>query len=188
MDLRRLALPPTLIAAACLALAGCGGGSGDSKDSSTGDAGSLQHVDGTLAAAGDGFTVTPKGKDPITFTAGPAVQPAALRALEASGAKAHVTYREQAGADPVAASVAAAPEIDASLASYEGQVKAVSSTSITLDGADGARTFRIEADDREAFDVAHIKEHKAEGSAIRVYYRPASGDYPAAAAAYEDAS
>jgi len=174
-----------LVLLACLALAACGGdgGSDDSSSSSGGDAGRLEHVDGTLALDGERLTVDSTGGEALTFGLGPEVEPASVRALEASETTARITYREEGG-ERTAVTVAAAPKIAEGVETYEGIVVEVDATHIEIDGADGARTFSISAEHRPSFDVAHLREHAKEGEPVRVYFRSgASGD---AAVAYED--
>jgi hypothetical protein len=175
-----------LLAVAAVVVAGCGSDSdGSSSDSTkTADAGALTHVDGTITSADDGFTLQPKdGGAALAFALGPEVEVGALRALEASGSVARVSYRE--GDDPlVAAAVKAAPKIGEGMQSYVGTITDVDETSIVLDGEDGERTFDISGAEDGVFDVPHLQEHETEQSPIRVYYDPKA---PEVGVAYEDA-
>jgi hypothetical protein len=175
----------TLALVGALIIAGCGSdGSSTTSNASGTDGGSLQHVDGTVELSGETLTVTPSaGGDPIELGLGPAIARGPLQALVASGAKSRVFYTS--GDTPLAAKVEAAPTAEDGAQTYDGQVVKVSSSSITIDGDDGQRTFEIRSADREGFDTAHLKEHRAEGSAVRIYYRAEGGtDH---AVAYEDA-
>lgn len=176
-----------LVAAlAAVALVGCGASSEDGATTgrSTAGTGRLIHVDGTLQPAEDGFVLTPSSGDAaITFRLGPAVQAATVRALEVSGAPARVSYR-LTDQEPVAAAVVAAPKIDAGLAHYDGTIVDVDATSLTVDGADGSRTFTIAPQDAAGFDVEHLREHRSQQAPVRIYFDPKTPD---AAVAYEDA-
>lgn len=188
---RRTATTATILATCVLAVAGCGGGGGGSGtttagsgDTATGGgAATLTHVDGKLALSGDQLTVTPSnGGAKLVLPLGPEVQRGQLQALVASGARGRVYYT--GGDSPTAARVDAAPTAEDGAQTYDGKITKVSTTSITIDGADGARTFSIRAADAAAFDVAHLKEHRSEGSPVRIYYRSEGGEH---AVAYEDA-
>lgn len=173
------------LASAALVFTGCGSDDSSSTDAAASGSttGKLTHVDGTIAVSGDGFELTPKNGDAAkTFTLGPEVQIGAVKALEASGVNARVTYRD--GDALVAASVTAAPTIDESLDSFVGTIVSVDSKQITLTGDDGERTFDISGADADAFDVAHLKDHASENSPVRVYFDPQT---PKVGVTYEDA-
>jgi hypothetical protein len=180
-----------IMGGATLALAGCGSSSGSGSNSSSGSAsggGSVTHVDGTIAASanGDGFTLTPKhGAPAIDFKVGGSVEGVQLKALEASGAPARVSYRDT-GDDPLTAvSVEAAPKIGEGLQSFVGTLTDVETGKLVLKGDDGSsRTFTISAEDAESFELPHLRDHMKQHSAIRVYFDPKQPD---AALAYEDA-
>ena len=175
-----------LLALAIAAVAGCGTDSGDdtSDATSAGGATSLTHVDGTVQLEGDTLTVTPSsGDDTLVLPLGPEVEAAAVQALAVSQAKTRVFFVDDQ--DPVAAKVAAAPSAGKGAQTYEGQVVKVSTTSITVDGDDGQRTFTITEADRPAFDTRHLEEHRSEGEAVKIYYRTVDGSEHAVA--YEDA-
>lgn len=183
----KLLLLPVLLLALVALVGGCGGsnsGSGsDDVDATTAGAGALTHVDGSIVLGDDGFTLTPEaGGEEITFSYGPEVERAAIRAIAAAGTPARVSYRptEQ---DPIAASVEPAPVLDEVLQTYEGTVTSIEMDEIVIDGDDGERRFTIAAEDREAFDVAHLRDHAGEGDPVRVYFDPAAPD---AGIAYED--
>ena len=150
--------------------------------SGSGSAGSITHVDGTIRVDGSGFELTPKGGgDPVTFTLGPEVQLGEVRAIEATGAPARVSYRP---GSTVAAAGVPAPKISEELRRYVGEVTAVDARSITIDGDDGERTFDISGADDGGFDVQHLRDHQAERSPVAVYYDP---EAPDVGVAYEDA-
>lgn len=174
-----------LLAVAVLA-AGCGDDStSEGGDAASTDPGALDHVDGIVVTGpGDGFVLTPiDGGEDITFELGPAVQLGEVRAIEASGAPARVSYRP--GEDPaVAASVLPAPTLGDDLETYEGTVVSVDADELVVDGEDGERTFDVSAADEGAFDVTHLQDHADEGEPIKVYFDPKSPDV---GIAYEDA-
>ncbi|MEO6867826.1 MAG: hypothetical protein ABI200_07375, partial [Gaiellales bacterium] len=85
---------------------------------------------------------------------------------------------------PVAALVIPAPEISEELRGYKGLIKAVDDTKIEIDGPDGKRSFKIAAEDREGFDIPHLRDHQKENAPVRVYFDPKTPDL---ALAYEDA-
>ena len=176
-----LVLPVLRVAAAALLLAGCGGDDTSADDASA--SAGIDHVDGIVAVDGDGFVLTPiDGTDERSFTLGPEVTIAQVRAIEASGAPARVTFR--GSEDDIASSVVPAPAIGDDLESYEGNVASVDSTTLVVDGADGTREFDISSADEGAFDVSHLQDHKSEKAPIAVYFDPAD---PGIGIAYEDA-
>lgn len=179
---------PVLLALLVLgALAsGCGGDDPESGGSGRAGSGSgtLEHVDGVLSATGDdSFSVDPREGEPLSFTYGPEVQRAAVRAIESTGGRARVTWRDTDDGR-LAVSVEPAPVVEGDVATYEGMVTEVSSTSISIDGPDGERTFAIPASLSGAFDVDHLQEHADEDSPVRIYFEQSAPDD---AIAYEDA-
>jgi hypothetical protein len=180
---------PTLLVLgfATIALAGCGSSSSSSSPSSAAtDKGAVTHVDGTIVAHGDGFTLSPThGGEKLEFTPGSSVEGVQVKALEASGAPARVSYRMADKPPYTAVSVTPTPSIGEGMQSFAGTITQVSSSSITLTNSHGkARTFDISGADPDAFDVSHLKEHKSEGSPVKVYFDPKQPD---AGLAYEDA-
>ena len=170
---------------ATLALAGCGGSdepSGSSEPDSNA-AGALTHVDGTVVVTDDGFTLTPSSGDPIEFALGPEVQAAQVRAIEASGEAARVSFRLTEDA-PIAAAVKPAPKLGEGVESYEGTVTSVDDATLVVEGADGERSFDISAADPGAFDARHLRDHSEAGEPIKVYFDPSTPDL---GIAYEDA-
>jgi len=185
---------PALLAWTLLAVlvfaAGCGddtsGGSTtlDKNDASKADSTRLIHVDGTLALEGDTLTITPAAGGAVaSMPLGPAIEAGALQALVASGSRGRVFYVDDK--DPVAAKVEAAPTAEEGAKTYDGQVVSVDAGSITIDGADGTKSFDISEQDRTAFDIAHLKDHRSKSERVRIYYRE-QGD-TRNAVAYEDA-
>ncbi|MEO6867077.1 MAG: hypothetical protein ABI200_03570, partial [Gaiellales bacterium] len=77
-----------------LVVTGCGGDADDASGDSAGGS-SLTHLDGVIELADESFTLTPKtdGSTPVTFTFGPEVERAAVRAIAMAGTPARVTYR-----------------------------------------------------------------------------------------------
>lgn len=181
LQLPVIALLPVLL------LAGCGSGDdgGAGEDVDRPSAGSLSHVDGIIVLEEDELVLTPsdgEGRD-VRFTLGPEVEVGAVRAIEASGAPARVSYRP--GKEPlVAAAVSQAPGADAGQGSYEGQVVSVDDRKLVIDGPDGKRTFDVSGAEAGAFDVPHLQEHAAQQEPVRVYFDPAR---PEVGLAYEDA-
>lgn len=175
-----------LLVALLLVAAGCGGDDAAGNDETTTEAQavSLTHVDGAIELVGPTLTVTPSnGGEEITLAVGPAIEPGAVQALAAAGTKARVYYRDEA--EPTAAKVEEAPTRAIGATVYEGQVVKVSAARIVIDGDDGEKTFTIRDEDRAAFDVDHLTEHRGEAEAVRVYVqRDADGEY---AVSYEDA-
>jgi hypothetical protein len=168
-----------------------GTGCGSEDDAATsGDSGvspgALSHVDGTVAIGegGTSFVLTPvDGSAAITFTLGPEVALGEVRAIEASGSPARVSFRP-ADADPIAAAVVPVPTLGEGLSTYEGLVVSVDENALVIDGADGERTFDISGAEDNAFDIPHLEDHNAKDEPIRVYYEP---DAPDVGIAYEDA-
>jgi hypothetical protein len=120
------------------------------------------------------------------FELGPDVAKGTVQALIATNARARVFYNSTSKKEPVlAVAVEPAPIAGADAKTYDGTISDVSTTSITIDGDDGEKTFAIQEKDLPSFDVPHLNEHKTEGSPVRVYY-VGSGD-DAHAVAYEDA-
>ncbi|MCW2960947.1 MAG: hypothetical protein JWM25_1426 [Thermoleophilia bacterium] len=173
-----------LVVLALLLAAGCGGGSDDDAAAPEAEAVSLTHVDGAIELIDSTLTVTPaNGGEEITLAVGPAIEPGAVQALAAAGTKARVYYRDEAS--PTAAKVEEAPTRAIGATVHEGQVVKVSKTRIVIDGDDGEHSFTIRDEDRAAFDVGHLTEHRAEGEPVRVYVQSdADGEY---AVSYEDA-
>jgi hypothetical protein len=179
---RRLAL----LLVAILVVAGCGSDDAAKTDGSASAPGALTHIDGAVAVGDDGatFVLTPvDGSAAMTFTLGPEVALGEVRAIEAAGSPARVSYRP-AEADPIAASVVPAPTLGDDLSTYEGSVVSVDENTIVIDGADGERTFDISGAEDNAFDIAHLEDHNSKGEPVRVYYAP---DAPDVGIAYEDA-
>lgn len=184
----RASLPTLLsLVAAVLALSGCGGSDSTgttATDESSDQAGAIIHVAGTLRSSDDGFVLTPaSGDETITFSLGPEVERAVVRALEASGTTVRVSYRPTEDA-PVAASVEPAPALGEELETYEGQVVSVDAKQIVIDGEDGKRSFDISGAGDAAFDAAHLLEHAERDEPILVYFDPKA---PRVGIAYEDA-
>ena len=175
--------------ATTLLLVACGSGDGDATTSTaerpTSNANLLTHVDGTLAMDGDTLVVTPVADGAaIRMTLGPEVERGALQSVVTAGGRARVLYAD--GDAPVAARVEAVPEVSAEAKSYEGLVTKVTVGTLSIDGADGTRTFVVAAPDRRAFDLEHLEEHRDSGERIKVYYRAEGG--ADTAISYEDAS
>ncbi|MBC7461195.1 MAG: hypothetical protein H7287_07525 [Thermoleophilia bacterium] len=177
-----------------LLLAGCGDSTPKVGGSSASDGVALTHVDGTLAVSGDRVTVTPSTGAPVPLTIGPAVGKGELQALAASGAKARVFYAEKGA--KIAAKVEAAPvdgasgnasgSASGSAKTLDGVITKVSKSSISILSSGGeAHTFSIHTEDQSAFDVAHLNEHAAEESPVRIHYRT-GGDGSDFAVSYED--
>lgn len=176
-----------LLVAASMAVAGCGGGDDSSDDTAKGP-GALSHVDGTLVMQGNRLMVVPEGNGAADeFLVGSGVANSTIQALVASKARARVFYRADGDDEParMAVAVQPAPTAGNGAKTYEGQITKVSSSSITIDGDDGTRTFAIKGADEAAFDVEHLEEHRDEGEPVRVYYR--GSDASPNAVAYEDA-
>lgn len=168
-----------------LLVAGCGGSASSSNGASSADGVSLTHIDGTLTVRGGDVTVTRASGAAVQLAVGPAVGKGELQALAASGAKARVFYAEKGA--KIAAKVEPVPTASAGAKTIDGVITKASTSSISIQTSDGAaHTFTIRAEDRSAFDTAHLQEHAAEDSPVRIYYRTgADGTHDAVA--YEDA-
>ncbi len=173
--------------AAAIFVTGCG--SSDESGDAVGP-GTLLQVDGTISNAEAGtktISVTPKaaGEQDITFVYGPEVAPAQILAMSAAGTVVRVSYRPTTDA-PVAASVKEAPEYGEDVLDSTGTIALVDKERIVIDGPNGERSFDIRDADGEAFDQSHLKDHKDEGSKVKVYFRDA-GDGLLTGLGYEDA-
>lgn len=189
--------PLTLLASSLLLVA-CGGG----PESGTGDRtgqqpaprdagqhpGEVEHVDGIIRTTDDGFVLEPRaaGREALEFRAGPEVERSQLRALEAAGTDARVSYRADDG-ERVAVAVAQAPRIDEGLHAYEGEVVSVADSRVVVEGADGRRTFRVDPRAGDAFDLEHLREHADSEHPVIIHYRPEEDVDGGVAMAYEDA-
>lgn len=172
-----------LLVVATLALAACGDDD-TSSNGSGGDVAAIEHlhVDGAVRGREDGFVITTPDGETYDFEYGPAVKPAEVRALEAAGAQARVTFRPTEDT-PVATDIGEKPDKEG-LETYEGLVVRVTATELVVDGADGERTFSIAGTDHAAFDPDHLEEHREREEPIVVYFDP---EDPGTGIAYEDA-
>jgi hypothetical protein len=185
--MRTIATTCLVVLAAATFLTACG------STEESGDAvgpGTLLQLDGTITGAEAGtesFSVTPKaeGEQAITFAYGPEVAPAEILAMSAAGTVVRVSYRPTTD-DPVAASVKAAPEYGEDVLEYTGTIELIDKERIVINGPSGERSFDIRDADGEAFDQPHLKDHKDEGSKVKVYFRDA-GDGLLTGLGYEDA-
>lgn len=172
-----------LVLVVALAVAGCGD---EERPAASGsDAGSLSHVDGVVVLEDGQLRLTPAdgGGEDLAFELGSEVERGQLRALEASGAPARVTYRP--GEEPLlAVAVGSAPAVDDGVEAYEGQVVSVDAKQLVVDGPDGERTFDVSEAEAGAFDVPHLRDHADSREPIRVYVDPQAPDV---GIAYEDA-
>lgn len=160
-------------------------GSDEPSSDSGSDVGSLEHADGTIALQDDRIVLTPTDGqgETRTFEIGPEVEVARLRAIEASGAPARVSFRPEEE-PPVAAAVSEAPAAGEGGETYEGTVVSVDEQKLVVKGSDGERTFDVSGADAGVFDVPHLQEHADSGEPIRVYTDP---EAPDVGIAYEDA-
>ena len=162
-----------------LVLAGCGNQQSASTPSQPAS-GELQHVDGTVALNGKDITVTSSAGTTTQLKLGTDVAANSIRALQASGETVRVYTR---GDIAVKVEQQTRPK-DALTAS--GNVVEARSTSLSITSAEGTKlVFTIAPENREAFDTAHLLEHKAERAPITVYYRKNGSQL--SALAYEDA-
>lgn len=192
----RVTLLPILLPLALAALlAGCGG-SGDSTDGSdqraattgaSADADKVpaQHLDGSVRIDGETLVLTPENRAPIRLQLGEEVAIAQVRALEASGAIARVTFEPATGDDHgVAIDVRATPQHQGAQ-TYTGVVTKVDAEQITIKGDGGVKTFAMGIDD--AHEVEHLQEHADTGSPVKVFLGEAGSDAGPVVVAYEDA-
>ena len=179
---------PLLIVAAMLLLilGGCGDSTSKTTTTDDGVAADLQHVDGALSMGDDGtVTVTPKSGDAVVMKLGPELELAQLQALATTKQDVRAYYRE--GADKVALVVQKAATAPKNAKEATGEVDAATETTLTLvvDGAKEPLRLSIKPENADQFDVDHLKQHKAKGEPITVYWKSENGT--AYALAYKDA-
>lgn len=193
--MRATLLPILLLLALAALLAGCGsddpGTAGDERADSAETSGDspgapAQHLDGTVKVEGESIVLTPEGRAPMTLDLGEDVAIAQVRALEASGAVARVTFEPATGErNGLAIDVRETPRQQAGTDAFSGTVVEVDAKQITIKGDSGTRTFAMGIAD--AHEVEHLQEHADSGSPVKVFLDDAGSDAGAAVVAYEDA-